>query len=274
MYIIILNIIAVFFLSAAIVFPAIFLGTGLTADFWRAVWPMALLTVLALAGMNVYFFKNRRLFSLLKKEDWPALADYLEKRIYKDGKYSSRDVRLLVHSYIVLGNFDATVRLENKIAPEKPALLDELALMFGAARVLGGNKPAAVEFFKDRLEKGNVPDGEWFRWFYGFSLFLAGSSGQAQAVFGELAAEAKDVIVTGLSAYFLSEHLGDRPADTSAVAGNLSRAKEGAGRVRKGTGSLAQWGKRAAKVTTEMHGAIIRKYIADAGEWIFSDRSL
>jgi hypothetical protein len=261
MHIIILNIIAVLFLSAAVAVPMMVLGTsGMTADFWRVLWPTGLIAVLALAGMNVYFFKNLRLFSLLKKDDWPALADYLEKRIYRDGKYSSRDVRLLAHSYIVTGDFDAAARLEKNVAAAKPALLDEFALMFGVARVLGGNKPATVEFFKERLEKGNVSEGEWVRWYYGFSLSLAGSSGQAQTVFGDLAATAKDVIVTGLSAYFLSEVLGNSPA-----------AKEGAGRVRRETGSLAQWGKRTAKVTTEVHGAIIRKHIAEAGEWIFKE---
>jgi hypothetical protein len=211
--------------------------------------------------MNVYFFRNLRLFSLLKKEDWPALANYLEKRIYTDGKYSARDVRLLAHSYIVLGDFDAAARLEQNLATSKPALLDEFALMFGCARVLGGNIPAAVEFFNDRLKKGNVSNDEWFRWYYGFSLSLTGSTEQAQAVFGELAAGAKDATVIGLSAYFLSEILGIRPAD--------NRAEEGVGRARKGIVSIEEWKKKAAKVETAVHGAIIRKYIAEAGEWLF-----
>jgi hypothetical protein len=175
-----------------------------------------------------------RLFSLLKKEDWPALANYLEKRIYTDGKYSARDVRLLAHSYIVTGDFDAAARLEKEVASAKPALLDEFALMFGTARVLGGNKPATVEFFKERMEKGNASGSEWFRWYYGFSLSLDGLTLQAQAVFGDLASGAKDLIVTGLSAYFLSEILGNLP---SVNAG----AKEGAGRERREIGSLEQY---------------------------------
>jgi hypothetical protein len=240
----------------------------MTAEFWRLAWPAGLILVLFLVGMNAYFLVNRRLFDLLKKENWPALADYLGEKVYKEGKYSSRNVRLLAHAYIVSGNFEGAARLEEKAASAKPALLDEFALLFGVARILGGNAPASAEFFKDRLEKGNVSSGEWFRWYYGFSLLLARSLDQAQAVFGELAAGAKDTVVAGLSAYFLSDVLG-KPANAATSAESLARAEEAAGRVRGEIKTLKNWEKKAAKVTTEVHGAVIRKYIKEAGEWLF-----
>ena len=283
MHIIILNIIAVLLLSAAVVFPVMILGTGLTADFWLAVWPAGVVTVLALGGMNAYFIKNWRLFSLLKKEDWPALADYLEKKVCKEGKYTSRNIRLLTHSYIVLGDFESTARLENNVALAKPALLEEYALVFGAARILGGN--TAVDFFKDRLGKGGdgtrpqsgrgsqsghqpqsghwLQSRHWLRWYYGFSLILARSLDEAQAVFVELAAEAKDTVVAGLSAYFLSEVLGKGRAEC------VARAKEVAGRVRKDVKSLDVWNTTAAKLEKEVHGVIIKRYIDEAGQWLF-----
>ena len=273
MHIIILNIIAILLLSAAVVFPVIILGTGLTVNFWLAVWPAGIVTILALGGMNIYFIKNRRLFSLLKKEDWPALADYLEKKVNKDGKYTSRDIRLLTHSYIVLGDFESAARLENNVALAKPALLEEYALVFGAARILGGNAPAAVEFFKNRLDKGEGGTGQqsgqrlqsgcWLRWYYGFSLILARSFDEAQTVFIELAAGVKDPVVAGLSAYFLSEVLGKDRAEC------VVRAKEAAGKIRKDVRSLDVWNTKAATLEKEIHGVIIKRYIDETGQWLF-----
>jgi len=274
MHIFILNIIAVLFLSVSVVVPVVILGTGLSVEILRTVWPAGLVTVLALCGMNGYFLKNRRLFSLLKREDWPALADYLEKKVYKDGKYSSRNIRLLAHSYLVLGDFDGALRLENNTARTKPALVDEFALVFGAARILGGNSDAAG-FFKEKAEKGKAgKDGEWLRWYYGFSLILARSFDQARTAFADLAAGAKDPIVTGLSAYFLSEILGNQAANAGEKEQCLTPAEGGAGRVREGIKSLTQWKAKASKLETQVHGVIIRKYIADAGEWLFKEHSV
>ena len=274
MYILVFNIIAILFLSFAAILPVI-LGSGMAADFWRMAWPMGLIVILALVAMNVYFLVNRRLFTFLKKEDWPALAEYLGKKIFKDGKFVSRDIRLLLYSYIVTGDIKSAAMLEERVAAAKPDLLEKYALLFGAARMLGGsdqvNALSSVGFFKDRLDKGAVADSEWLRWYYGFALSLAGLYEEARAVFGELTSGAKDGIVTGLSSFFLAEVLGGRSGGFAAGENTGSRdmAEEGALRVRRELKSLDIWNTRAAKITTEVYGAIIRKNIGEAGEWIF-----
>jgi len=269
MYILIINIIAVLFLSVAVIFPAVFFIPNLSAEFLRSVWPMAVLAVLALACMNIYFFKNRRLFDLLKREDWPALADYLEKKVYKDGKFSTRNVKLLAHSYFVLGDFSAVARLEDKTTAVKPVLLDEFALIFGSARLLGGNSADAAEFFKTRLENGKINNSQrkqWLCWFYGFSLLISGSYDKARVVFGELVLNANDGIITGLSAYILSETLGKRPLANEECQ---NQAKKGVEKVWMEIKTLDIWKRKAEKVQTEIHGAVIKNKITEAGEWLF-----
>jgi hypothetical protein len=166
-----------------------------------------------------------------------------------------------------LGDFEGARQLENKVAAAKPALLENNALIFGAARILGGDAASAAGFFLARLEKGKggkFPRGvdpEWLRWYYGFSLAIAKFFDKAQAVFAELAADAEDPLASGLSAFFLSE-----------VLGKPDLAVEGADRARKAVKNIEGWKKRAAKLEAEVHGAIIRKHIDEAGMWLFKER--
>ena len=263
--IIIYNTLIVFFLLVAVIFPATFLGEY-ARQFFGTIWPLGLVVILALAGINVFFLLNYRLFTLLEKEDWAALAGYLEMKVIEKGRYSSRNIRLLAQSWLVQGKFDQISLLEEKISVVKPVLLDNHALIFGVAHILragsnnsGGNFISAAAFFKARLEKN--PRQDWLSWYYGFSLVLAQSFDEAWTIFEKLGAESPDIIITGLSAFFLAEMLGQH-----------ARAEKGRGRALQAIKTPAAWEKKVAKLKTEVHGVIIRKYLDDAGPWIFSHK--
>jgi hypothetical protein len=266
--IIIFNIIIVFFLSAAVLIPLFLFGAAFAENIWRSVWPLVIVLFAALIILNGYFLLNYRLFALLEREDWPALVDFLECKILRGGHYSSRQARLLINSYLVMGDSAAVTRLENRIAIAKPALLEKNALVFGAARILGGDSKGAADFFQVRLEKGK-PKSEgnlWLRWYYGFSLVLAGAGDKAGAEFAALAVSSGDVLIAGLSAYLLSTI----PPKLSANAAEWrTLAERGAEQARTVLKNIDGWKKEAAKVESEVHAAIIKKYINEAGEWLF-----
>ena len=263
-YIIVLNILIGLLLAIAIVFLMMFSGKGITMDFLLPVWPLGLFLLLTLGGINIIFLVNRKLLTLLDKEDWPALAVYLEKKIYQDTKYSSRYVKLLTQAYLILGKYKEIISLKDRAALEKPALVDECALAFGAALLLNRDTAAAAEFFQARLDKGQA-GAEWVRWYYGFSLLLGGSVEPAGVIFGELAAGANDALIAGLSAHFLNGHAG-----RSAAGGEwLAHAETGKNRVRASVKTVKQWAQKAHKINAEVHGAVIRKYLDEAGAWIF-----
>jgi hypothetical protein len=172
------------------------------------VWPLALLLFLILCGWNVFYVTNRRLFSLLEREDWPALAEHLEQRIFRRGRYFSPLVRLLANSYLVLSDFAAVQALENKTAIAKPALVAENALVFGAARILSKNYGAAARFFAEQIgqDKGkNAGVKHWLEWYHGFALFLDGQYAPAAEEFKALALSSADALITALAAFFLAE---------------------------------------------------------------------
>jgi hypothetical protein len=269
--IIIFNIIIIFFLSAAALVPVFVFGPAFAANFWLSGWPLALILFAALIVLNIFFLFNYRLFMLLEREDWPALAEYLEQRISRKGRYSSRQTRLLINSYLVMNDCPAVLRLENRAAVARPALVEENALLFGAARILGGDPGGAADFFQLRIEKRKTAkrqpaDAPWLCWYYGFSLVLAGLFERAEAEFKSLAASSGDALVAGLSAYFLARVLlkySSNSAECRAVA------EQGRERARKFLQNARGWKTAAAGVETEVYAAVIKKYIDQAGAWLF-----
>jgi len=232
--------------------------------------PLLIFMFLLLAGMGIYFLLNYRLLSLLEREDWPALAYYLEKKIIVKGRYDSQKVRLLASSYLVIADYNSVQKLETKALLAKPSAVEKNVLIFGAAKVLGGNHKEAALFFRTRLGKCAAKDKPWVRWYLGFSYLLDGAFNLAEPEFSSLAVSSTDAVITGLSAYFLNISLAKqsaKPDECRAIAEN------GRSRVVKVLKKAANWKKEADRTGIEIHIAIIRKYVDEAGKWLFQQES-
>jgi hypothetical protein len=267
---IIFNIIIIIFLVIVCLLPLAVLGPDLASVFWRSGWPLILILALALVFLNVFFLSRRRLYRLLEREDWPALADYLESAVILRGRYVPRLVRLLANTYLVMSDSAAVINLEARVASARPALLETNALIFGAARILGGDPAGAAKFFAARLEKARGRDGEWIRWYGGFSRLLDRRFGEAAEEFKALALSSSDALITGLSSYFLDSTLRKNTGDGEdcrRIAG------EGADRVRKIIKNPGEWAKEVSKIETEVHAALLRRYIGEAETWLFGGKS-
>jgi hypothetical protein len=232
--------------------------------------PLIIFMVLLLGGLGIFFFFNYRLLSLLEREDWPALAYYLEQKIYTKGRFSQRYVRLLASSYLVITDYQSVLKLENKTMLAKPSIVSKNVLLFGTARVLSGNHKEAAVFFKSSMEKDkgkhNARDEQWIRWFYGFSHLLSGAFNQAEPDFTVLAISSPDALITGLSSYFLSNSItkhSQNPEECRAAA------ESGRIRVVNVMKNKVGWKKEVDKMSSDIHIAIIRKYIDEAGNWLF-----
>ncbi|MDR0487293.1 MAG: hypothetical protein LBG91_03500 [Treponema sp.] len=264
--IIIFTIVIIFFLLIITLLPSIIAGPEFAANFRNITLPVSLFMAVLLISMNCFFLFNYRLLSLLEREDWPALAYYLEQKIYGKGQYSARKVRLLASSYLVVSDYSSVLRLESKLLTVRPELVEKNVLIFGAARVLDGNYKEAAVFFQTRLEKGRVKEEQWVRWFYGFSRMLAGAFALAEPEFMTLAVSSGSAFITGLSAYFLFNTLAKhspKPEECRAAA------KKGRDRVVEKVKNTGGWKNEMVKMENEIHVTIVRKYIDQAGAWLF-----
>ena len=255
------SIIIIFILLITVLFPSLTAGPEFAVNFRNIILPLLLFIFFVLVLLGTYLLLNYRLFSLLEREDWPALAYYLEHKIFIKGRYSAQNVRLLASSYMVVSDYTSVLKLEGKAMIAKPAVVEKNALIFGSARLLESNYKEAAVFFKTYLGKD-----EWIRWFYGFSLLLGGFFSQTEQEFLSLVSS-RDVLIAGLSAYFLHNNLAKyslKPVECGAAA------EEGRNRVVKALKNAAGWKKEVEKMRAEIHVAVIRRYIDEAGKWIFA----
>jgi hypothetical protein len=240
--------------------------------FIRSFWPLAAILLTVLIVLDIYYFSNRKLFRLLEREDWPALAEYLETRLPK--RYPEYLVRLYANTCMVLSDAGAVIDLENKLALVKPALVERNVLLFGAARVLGKDYQGALRFFAahDRprgrgarfFAGGRAKQAQWLAWYHGFSLLLDRRFGEAAEKFRLLAAEAADPVTAGLAAWFLADNL------SQVVEGSREAALAARERIRSSLVRRKDWDGEISKNETEIYAAILRTYINEAGNWIYN----
>jgi hypothetical protein len=273
---ILFNILFAFFLAIIIVSPALLpenidQSSPLTFLFLRSNWVLMILLACAMAGFDVFYLLNRRLYTLLEKEDWPALITYLEDRVIRQGKYTPRLVLLLANTYLVLSDSPAVMSLEKKAAMAKPSLVDKNTLVFGTARVLGRDFSGAVHFFEARLDIVKPGLRHWVHWYFAFSLLLSRQYDKAAEEFTRLIAICNDGIITGLSAYFLSTTIRKSLPEKSDSLDE--EAKKGRERVLKALPAYKHWAKETGRKKTEIHITVLSQYIDEAGKWLYGGQN-
>jgi hypothetical protein len=269
---ILFNFIITLFLFFVFILPNFFLGLDFTGVFWRGAWPLAVAFVLVLLVMDAFYLRNRRLFYLLEREDWPALVQYLEDRVIKRGHYFSPMVRFLANAYLVLADYRAVTSLENKTAMVKPRLVDANALIFGTARILGKDYEGAVRFFEEKAGKVKRKTAAWVRWYVGFARLLNRQFSPAADVFALIAREEEDAALAGLSSYFLAASL------TRLLPGRafelMAAAMDGRKRVRAALPVQDAWNKEIDKMRNETHVVVLSKYLDETSEWLYIKEDL
>jgi hypothetical protein len=238
--------------------------------FWNQFLPLLIALFLILVSLDVYYFFNGKLLSLMEKEDWPGAVQYLEGQVFKKGRYTLYFVRLLAQNYLLLTDIAGIIDLENKTAIANPRLVDKLALLFGTARMLQKDMPGALNFFTNRLnaKRPNKKDFLWIRFYYAFTLLLNWRFTEASREFTVLSKISTNAIITGLSAWFLQDVLTKAIPEQREDINNA--AQGGVKRVKENTYDEQEWRSRAAALQKDVHVTLLVQYIQDAGKWIFA----
>lgn len=255
-------------LLATILLPMIVSGQSILVNLRIISLPLMILMSLLLISLSVFFILNYKLLSLLEREDWPALAYYLEQKIFVKGRYNSRNVRILASSYLVISDYQSVLKLESKSQIAKPSVISKNVLIFGAARILNGMHDDTAVFYRLHLEKCAKKDKQWVRWFYGFSSLLSGNYNQAETEFASLAVSSGDSLISGLSAYFLASSLGKKTSNPEKCRNSSEQGKI---KVIKALKNLNGWKKETDKLKNEVHTAIIKRYLEETGNWLFGN---
>ena len=167
----------------------------------------------------------------------------------------------------MLSDSAAVMSLENKVSLAKPALIDTHALIFGTARILAKDYSGAARFFEARRESA-ANNKDWVSWYHGFALLLDHRIEKAADNFSYLAQGSKNGIIIALSSYFLNKSMGS----VMPVKAKKYLEISGTGResVQKILPSTKEWNREMVRITAEIHGAAISKYLEETGRWIYN----
>lgn len=184
--------------------PFFVIGPEASAKFWGQNWLVALLFLVVLGLLDGYFVMNWKLFSLLEKEDWKSLADYLKDEILVKKHCNDQNVRLVCNALILLGRPSEIRDIEQVLRPLKPAVFKKNAVLFGLPYLLEQKGPEMLTYFQELSREGTkIPDAEWITFFHAFAFMTCQEPAQALPILKTLADTAKNKLIILMSLYFL-----------------------------------------------------------------------
>ncbi len=253
--IILISFLAIYFM------PLIMLGWDYTKVFWGRNWGLPLFFIAVIGLLNTYFILNWKVFTLLERENWPALITHLEHRIYEKKLILSQQVKILINAYLVRSELDAIGKLEGFIRDRKPKLLQKSALAFGIPHLLR-NDSMEMERYYSQFTHIKGRDGAWLRWNYAFALILKGNKEESEAVLAGVCAEKTEPVLALLSIYLLH---------------SLKPTTEHAVLVEKGRDHITsrytpnQWVREIERSKSSVQIVVLQKLIEEATDWLFSE---
>ena len=244
--------------------PFFMLGGGYVKVFWKENWYFGAAFAVVLGALNLYYVKNRALFSFFEKEDWQGARGYLEEIIYTRKKGSRKTIRMLIHTYVVLADTQALEKLSRYLEEAFPRRFAFFALELGIPSMVQGNPDAMRGYFERALMAPGARKRPWLLWhsaFAGLGSVSAETRALAASRLGELASGGRDSVLRLLSAYLL-----DSRAEKD-TAGFVQRIRA----ELKALHTRAEWEKRAGRFSSSLSGLVLGRLLADAEKWLFGE---
>jgi len=259
--VLIFNIVIVVSFLFIFLVPLILLGPSYFSIFMSRNWIAGVLFVGALAAVNGYFALNWKLFTLLEKEDWPSLVQFLESEVYRKGRVRAKHVRLLVNAYLITSNAEAARKLESEVRRVRPALVSRLALQFGIPYLLTAGSDEAERYFAQSAADSRAPDRRWLRWNHAFCLCRRGEREGARSELEGILDGTPEPVLRLLSLYLLDTACG---GDGEAP----ERAKKGREEMRERY-TPQKWKSVVERARSNLEVVVLSRVIEDAELWLF-----
>lgn len=262
---ILFNAVIIASLLCVFLLPFLLLGRQYFLLFFQKNWIAAALFLATLLIINGYFFKNRKIFRLLEREDWPGLIGLLEDSIYRRGRLRKSSCRLLLNTYLITADTAPIAALEARVRRDRPALLKSLALLFGLPYLLRGDPEAAQSYFGPLAFQAGVADRAWLRWNYAFASMQRKDHARAKEVLLGLLEDRPEPVLHLLTVYLLDSCF---PSSAEAAEPVERGRRELARRW-----SAEQWRRKLEQAGGNPQIALLAPILREAREWLFSPRA-
>lgn len=256
------NIIIVISFLFIFLMPLPVLGWEYSLSFWGQNWPIAVLFVVVLAGLDTYFVVNWKLFRLLEREDWPGLRALLELRLQRRGVLSASQTRIFLNACLIGQNPGRINELREAYVARKVPFLPKVALSLGLPLVLEGKSEGIEGFFGPLVEgKKAGADGPWLRWCLAFGRLLAQEAEGARPLLESGLKDSKQPVLQLLSLYLL-DNLKNRYPEVKAVLDKERPALRARFTPKEWSGHIERCKERVILVL------FMEKLIMEARQWL------
>jgi hypothetical protein len=242
--------------------PLFLLGGEWFGVFWTRNWPIAIVFLVTLGCVDLYFLLNWRLFRDLEKEEWAGVAGFLEERIFRRGRVFPGRVRLLLNTYLVTSNTEGILALEAYLGKRKPGLINRFSLSFGIPHLLAKDPKDPEAFFRGMLASPRVADREWVKWNPAFSLLQMKRPEEARAELADLAAVVTEPVLLLLVLYLLDV----LAKDDSSLEKKLTTMRD----ELRGSHTEASMQKAIEKSSGNLQVVVLSRLLQDAVQWLFA----
>lgn len=243
--------------------PFYLLGWDFTRSFWAQNWAVGAIFVTVMAALNGYFVWNWRLFTLLEREDWYALIDYIEDRVYTRRRLGKQHLRVLVNTYVITSQPEKITRLEQFLRENRPALVPRFALHLGIPHLLRNEPEDMKAYYGEMRSHPKCADREWIDWAYAFALMLNEEQEDAKDVLLRLLNATRNDVLAIITLYLLDAFtVGDNQVNSIVV----ERKKSFQSKY-----TVDQWSKEVERNRGNLQVVVLSRLVRDASAWVFSD---
>jgi len=193
--------------------PLPVLGWEFALGFWAQNWPIAVLFVAVLGGLDGYFVVQWKLFALLEREDWAGLRTLLEAELAKKGTLGVQKTRIFLNACLIAQNPGRISELREAYVAKKVPFLPKVALSLGLPLVLEGKTDEVEAFFGPVAHSPKTgSDGPWIRWSLAMVKLLKTDTVGAKPLLEMGLRDPKQPLLQLLSLYLLDNLRGTDPS--------------------------------------------------------------
>ncbi len=283
------NIVLISAFLSIIFLPFFAVSPSFMTQFWKDHAVVPVFFIACLVALNLLFALNWPVLSLLEREDWPGLANYLEASVLGKNRLHRRSIRLFLESHVLLGDFAPIETLSDRLARAKPALWRHFAPRIAAALILAGSYQKALAIAESALDcRLSRQTREWCVFYAGLARFMQKDYATATASFIPLARSGAEPLVVALSGYLCTVGFGRLEAETGGKNGGKNGGKTGgdqapteAARVAPGAAREARerissrfrkdsWRRYLERERADIRIVILGSLTDQASTWLFS----
>jgi len=258
----------VLFLSLLIVFllPAFVFDGSALAEFWLKNWFLGVIFALIVVCVNMVFASYWKTMGYLEKEDWPALAQYLETEAFSKKCFTYRKMSLLCDALLLLGDGATVARLDDTLKAAKPALRVRLAVRFTSAALVARDY-SRIRALSDELAGTKGAETDWLAFHAGFASLLERDYEAASRRFTGLSESAREPLVVAVSGFVAASVLpGKISGDSSVLVAAGTAARD---RI-LGKYGKRKWDRLIDEAKSDMRVVVLGKIVDETTAWLFA----